>query len=560
MSSEWIKIEPKVKPEAEFLEIAADFGDPMEIFREAISNAYDAKATQIKINIFVTNADGDSKLVIEFEDNGIGMSQDVLVNNFWDLGNSLSKQDKTKIGEKGHGTKIFLRSKEIKVITHHESGSYESVCTNPFQFLNSGKMHSPQFRKIDSTGTTGTYIRIEDYNNSERSRYLHDIVVDYINWFTKHGSFENQFGGNQNFVVLLKCLDDDDFSTIEFGHRFAPIKDNLNNLFSEYGSSAGDYFVKKYIFEGRLEKKPEIQYRAVIYIEGDQAKKAYNPLLRNRKTKGYYKVADRYGIWLGKDYIPIQRVNDWITGFGTGSNSYLLLHGFINCQDFKLTANRGSIANTNPDVLSEIKNVVQGMIRSIDEDLTTIDLYTVSKWQDEEKTLEIEKAEFSRRKLSIGEKKISKYRDLTLLEPKNESELFGLFTTIYALNPEKFVFEPLDYNTSRGIDIIARNKSDNKISDCEFWYVELKFNLEKSFNHSFKYTRWIICWDFSSDVKHDSIITTTIEGEERTLKWVKDENNKKLYFLEKPTDPIKICIIRLREYLEEELNIKFIDQ
>ena len=32
---------PKVNESAEFLEIASDFGDPLELFREALHNAYD---------------------------------------------------------------------------------------------------------------------------------------------------------------------------------------------------------------------------------------------------------------------------------------------------------------------------------------------------------------------------------------------------------------------------------------------------------------------------------------------------------------------------------------
>lgn len=31
----------KVNESAEFLEIASDFGDPLELFREALHNAYD---------------------------------------------------------------------------------------------------------------------------------------------------------------------------------------------------------------------------------------------------------------------------------------------------------------------------------------------------------------------------------------------------------------------------------------------------------------------------------------------------------------------------------------
>jgi hypothetical protein len=38
--AEWEKIIPKVNESAEFLEIASDFGDPLELFREALHNAY----------------------------------------------------------------------------------------------------------------------------------------------------------------------------------------------------------------------------------------------------------------------------------------------------------------------------------------------------------------------------------------------------------------------------------------------------------------------------------------------------------------------------------------
>ena len=46
--------------------------------------------------------------------------------------------------------------------------------------------------------------------------------------------------------------------------------------------------------------------------------------LRRGRDTGRYRVADRYGLWLCKDYIPIQRINDWIIGFGTGSNSSIV--------------------------------------------------------------------------------------------------------------------------------------------------------------------------------------------------------------------------------------------
>src|SRR6266851_4131396 len=54
----WQLIQPRVSSESEFREIASDFGDPLEIVREAISNAFDAKATELRILFDVQEIDG----------------------------------------------------------------------------------------------------------------------------------------------------------------------------------------------------------------------------------------------------------------------------------------------------------------------------------------------------------------------------------------------------------------------------------------------------------------------------------------------------------------------
>lgn len=123
----WEEIKPQANSEAEFLEIASDFGNPLEILREAISNSVDARATRINIAFTVEDIDGAPTLVIAIEDDGRGMSRQLLTRDFWGLGFSNSRDDKDKIGEKGHGTKIFLRSEEVYVLTHGEEGA-----SNPF--------------------------------------------------------------------------------------------------------------------------------------------------------------------------------------------------------------------------------------------------------------------------------------------------------------------------------------------------------------------------------------------------------------------------------------------
>ena len=116
-SSEWQTIQPQVSAEAEFLEIVHDFGNPLEIIREAVSNSIDARATWIKISFNVEEIEGSKRLVIMLIDNGDGMTREVLSRDFWGLGYSPSRERKDAIGEKGHGTKIYLRSESVAVRT-----------------------------------------------------------------------------------------------------------------------------------------------------------------------------------------------------------------------------------------------------------------------------------------------------------------------------------------------------------------------------------------------------------------------------------------------------------
>ena len=131
METTWQEIIPEVNGSAEFFEIVNDFGNPLEIIREAISNAIDWKATEMKISFDVEEVSGSKRLIIRLFDNGLGMTKDVLAKAFWGLGYSPARELKDKndlsiIGEKGHGTKIYLRSEKVHVKTQSSEGIYES--------------------------------------------------------------------------------------------------------------------------------------------------------------------------------------------------------------------------------------------------------------------------------------------------------------------------------------------------------------------------------------------------------------------------------------------------
>jgi len=563
-NAEWEPIQPKVSAEAEFLEILNDFGHPLEILREGISNAIDARASWIKICFTVERIGGNNRLVITMLDNGEGMTREVLTRDFWGLGYSPSRERADAIGEKGHGTKIYLRSEHVTVRTQSSEGAFFSECERPLIALSMKQLHQPRLRPIENfLPHTGTEITITGYNDNERSRFIRDVAKDYLVWFTKIGSIEQVFGTTllANFKVSLKCLDQDDFEEVPFGHPFPAESSDINRLFEQKGAAAADYYVKRYVWRNqRLIDHPEATFDAVISVEGDEIKRSYNPMIRDRPRleTGRYRVSDRYGIWLCKDHIPVVRVNEWITGFGSGSNAFVLLHGFVNCQSLKLTANRGDIANTDPKILEELKSAVQKLIAQVDTELSNNGIYTLRGWQEESRTLQQEKTEFTRRLKNLKNRRVARLDNRWLVEPMNESELFGLFITVQALHPELFDFEPLDYNTSRGIDIIARHKSPNMITEGEHAYIELKHTLQlKRFNHAFEFLRWIICWDFDKNVVSGVELQGIEETDIRRLQASPEDNGHIIYFLDNRRRPKKIGVIRLKEYLKQSLGLDF---
>ncbi len=565
----WEVIQPRVKAEAEFNEILSDFGDPLEILREAISNSIDADASRVRISFDVEEPEGVKRLVIRISDNGTGMTKEVLAQDFWGLGYSKARERKKTgdakdlIGEKGHGTKIYLRSERVLVRTIGPEGAYESECLAPRSALAGGKMHEPRIRSIQRFREgTGTDVEIVGYNDNERSRFVQGIVRDYLLWFTKLGSIEQQFGHKKHdaFKVFLKCVGAAEFEEVPFGHTFPAEDSNIEALFDEKGPVAADSYVKYFTGrECRLKNHPEVTFDYFISVEGDEIKRRYNPMLRKqrRSDAGYYRVSDRYGIWLCKDYIPVVRVLEWISGFGSGSNAYVLLHGFVNCQSLKLTANRGAVANTDPQILAELQERVKEIIADIDAKLANDGLYTLRTWQAEETTLQQEKAEYSRRVKQLKTRKTAELDGQLLYEPLNESELFGLLMTVYSRRPDLFPFQPIDYNTTRGIDIIARDKVKGALGDSEYWYVELKYVFRQDFNHAFQYLRWIVCWDFDKGVNQDIEFVGVEETDIRRLQVGTDDSNHPLYFLDNKKKPGKIQIIRLKEYLKKKLNLEF---
>jgi len=337
-------ITPTVDEVREFLEIANDFTNPLEVVREAVSNAFDARAANIEISFWVEEEVGESVLKILLADDGEGMDQDDL-QAFFDLGNSPRRKQEGHdyIGEKGHGTKVYFNSSRIEVETRKDGLALRARVDNPLARLHHGDIPSVAVQS-SSCGPEahGTEILITGYNNNRRGRFTHNILKDYILWFTKFGSFEEQFPDNEarDVTLRLKGVDQDEHEVLPFGHVFPEQSNSIDDLLDEHGARAPDFYVHKWVEQGSLPNFPEINYKAVFYVEGDSAKSQINPMIRRpgrTPEEGMYRVQDRYGLWLAKDYIPVERKNEWIT---TKGSEYTKFHAFFNCQAFRLTANR----------------------------------------------------------------------------------------------------------------------------------------------------------------------------------------------------------------------------
>lgn len=551
---ETFTLKPEVDASQEFIEIATDFSNPLDVVREALSNSFDAGATKIEVHFDVVKEYGERVVVVQIHDNGHGMDDGGL-KSFFDLGNSRRRNDPNSIGEKGHGTKVYFNSAEVYVHTVTEGMCHEAVMKDPFKTLHNRQVPEVTVRKFPVDEASGTLVRIKGYNNNRSERFSHALLKDYVTWFTKIGSFEVLFGIEKyrDVRLLLKGLDQEKPEEVPFGHFFPDESKKINDLFDEYLVDAPDYFCKRILKEGKLRNFPEIKYQAVFSIEGTSVKRSYNRMIRRQRVGGEYTVQDRYGLWLCKDFIPIQRANEWI---GTRGTEFTRFHAFFNCQEFHLTANRGSVNNTPVEVMDDIRQEVEAIYQEIVGSEEWRNLDWLESQAEGYKTAEAEKRDYIDRIKRYNKQDVAEFDELQLGEPIHESGVFGLLVQLLTRKPDLFPFRLLDYNTLKGYDLIVVGSDRVPLPQAKVFYVELKFMLQKAMNHSFDNLHSIICWDTALK---DGDVARDIRDDERKLKITPADgpNDYTRYYLDHPKKGHKIEVFVLKDYLRQRLEIEF---
>ncbi len=532
----------RVNEPYEIYQIITDFGDPLEIFREAFQNSFDASPSCVVCHVWENRKLSGDELIIDVKDDGEGLQKSAVA-HFFDLANS-NKVDsafqplKGKIGYKGHGSKIFFNAEEIIVTSRTESEEWSVSLKSPIeQIERTGKIVYSDFKEPPETGVElpsewdhGFFVRIIGHRHFRTQYTKHKLsqlsVRDYARWFSVFGSVHtltNGTGNTQFPVLLLRGLNWDDFETkyvnstiidpqvrtkdfagvkyekISFGHYLPPERKNESQM-KTYAlgiDSSRPYYeyYSRTIYNDQISCPDGTTFRLLVHLEGYETKRRYDPLLTGRgrsRTEISHSDSQRYGIWACKGGVPVERIDHWLGGKG----GYSFMHAFVDCDEFDLTANRGSIHNTDIEKLNLIKQELNRIFS------TTQVLEAVA-----ERT-EIEKLEQQILSIDADGKNLKKrfraaqHRDRiqlpnggTLLVPSklsagnfSESETMVLLAQLIAHYPSFFDFNFLDYNTSDGIDFVVEHQNAPK-------YVELKGTMKKYINHPFRHIHKFVCYE-----------------------------------------------------------------
>jgi len=576
---------PEVKEDRSFLEIVENFTDPREVLREAISNALDWGASNIQITVD-EDYRANRELVIKIWDNGLGLTKERFY-AFWNLSDSpglerdvFGKKVGGRVGEKGHGTKTFWKCRltEVESIAREEDGSDWHVLAwmeEPHNTLKQGKV--PDYRYTEDSGQgkeTFTEVTVRGYHAYSKEDFRHETLKDYIQWFTKFGAIELELGidTHRGKILWLQGLGRAEPEQVPFGHPLPPLSNNIKQLQRKYQDSWSKYYVNKWVFPSvTIEDFPSNSIDVVFYLEGNSAKIQFNQMLtRSGRTRErwHYTVGERYGLYVCKDWIPLppsQRVNEWVT---TGQSEWTLYHAFVNCQDFELTANRGSIGNTDRVLLTKVRETVERLFKTRIKASPEYQVYgeevddtkergTVERTEEEEKS-DVEKRYYHAKKKRLAQYRPPQRPSVELLEPRQEAEVLALFSIVAALKPGLFEFNIVDYSTSRGIDALCvLEPAQGGLQKGNLRYVEFKKALTHEFrDHTFARLAAIVCWECNLE---NGATVSDLAGQERTLQISQDAQGHTVYMLLAPPKlPIpNIKLYVLKEYLKEKLGVSF---
>lgn len=538
----------------ELYQIITDFGEPLEIFREAFQNAIDENAQKVFCHVYEKQRMSGSELIIDIWNDGNALKKEQ-IENFFGLAKSTKVDEnnmpiKGKLGYKGHGAKIFFNAKKIQICSKENEMEWGVNLDAPLTQLEDNntfkysdiimpaqlEMHLPDNWK------QGFMVRIIGPRHfgtlHTQFKLNHMYLRDYIRWYTVFGTIQTLYDDNlkeKGIKLYLSGLKVDDFKKafsktemvdplpsfenidgvtyeiLEMGHVF-PEERFTETKMKQYAASVNstkayyDFYSRK-IYNDNVTCSNNTAFRLIISLEGYETKRRYDLLLSKRgkpRTEMMHTDGERYGLWVCKGGIPVEKIDDWIEG-GKGTGTYTYMQAFVDCEDFQLTANRGSIKNSDIEKIEIVKKELNRILNDSKIKALMNERADMEALEKQIQSIDGDIRDLAERKKSANSRnKIILPNGVILQEPtKNksgysESETMVLLINIMAQYPALFTFKLLDYNTTKGIDFVVEVNGEAK-------YIELKGTLGKKINHPFRCIDKFIC--YQTELEVDDVVT-----------------------------------------------------
>lgn len=433
-----MKQTPKVNEVNEFLEIASDFEDPLELLRESLSNSFDARADNVNISIKIHPTGSD----IIIDDDGHGMDYEDL-ESFFDLGNS-NKTD--SIGYKGHGTKIFYKSDRIKVNTTKDGRTLDAVMEKPWEKLNNRELPEYEVTEHDAPKSrSGTLIKISGFRSGEGfspESLTYRKVHNYLKWKTIAGSTAHFFEDDFHEMDITVELDDEIDDSRDILKTTNKFEFPSEQLVPGDGQFPAERMCKLY-GPDRITLDHDDGTSTVEIVGMAGGKEARNEL----PTFGRHST--QFGVWLAKDHIKVERLNEAISH----DNEFIHFLFVANCQDLELSANRGKIRNKSSSVYQALERELKHYLSKVTHD-SWFEGYLSARRQ----------GELARKASSESNKlhdRIERVQSQSEFEPTNEAEILFAFQrpSLEADAPSVIVE---DYHPTDDITAIVRHQGELK--------------------------------------------------------------------------------------------------
>jgi len=459
--------QPKVNEVNEFLEIASDFEDPLEVIRESLSNSFDAGAEEV--NIEIRDRQDGSEIIIEDDGHGMGRHD---LGTFFDLGNS-NKTD--SIGYKGHGTKIFYKSDKIVVNTAKDGTTLRAVMDRPWEKLNNRIL--PEYEVIETESKrdrSGTYIRISGFRSGQGldpGSLSYKRIHNYLKWKTIAGSTAHFFEDDYHEMTITVDLDDaidDSRDTLVTTNKFEFPEEQLEPGDGEFPA---DRMCKHYPPRELILETENIQSTVeIVGMVGGKETRNELPTFGRHSTQ--------FGVWLAKDHIKVERLNEAISH----DNEFIHFLFVANCQDIELSANREKIRNKSSSVYQELEQEIKHYMSKVSSDPW------FKEYLEARRIGELNRKAQSQQS-TVRERRNSIY-DRSGFKPTNQSEVvIGLERSNTNAGTTDWHVE--DFDLSADVNAIIKSNGSLKSSSVHITLTD-HFKQDKPL----KSVEAIVCWEY----------------------------------------------------------------